>query len=558
MLRFKMRSVRGKIQLFFMGLSLLTVAALTLESVSRVRDLQMQMIDTRLDGAAVAFAAVLGESYHDRLDALELADMEVRRADSRRVEALVRASGVLNLTSVGLYQGRLHVLLESRTAEELEASDSNDFYLLDATQFSDPVFDEVRNKVQLALDSGEVQRMDNFDPDLGVDIHQYFKPMHTAQGNGYVVVAVQSLEQVQAAVHRALLEVGGIAVLVLLLSMLLSLGLGRAISRPLQELSLAMENLASGEADLSGRMNIVSNDEIGRIAKAFNRFVEQLGGIFQAVRYEAGRLAEGVDALHSRTDRLDADASAQADMAVNAAASIEQITQSIAHVAETTRTVEVFVRDAGDYSIVGTQAMERVVRRIQRASDSVDELSEVLGLLRSRSQKIGSVLGVITGIAEQTNLLALNAAIEAARAGEQGRGFAVVADEVRGLAARTSAATVEIREMLEAIALETSEASKGMDVTSVGVRESVSLAGDASRQIASIQHSMLEVVERMAGVAQAINEQSTAVADLSCGAEAISMQARGSSEAVGQARLVMVNLRKLSNTLNELIGRFRS
>jgi hypothetical protein len=146
-----MCSVRGKIQLFFMGLSLLTVATLTLESVSRVRDLQMQMIDTRLDGAAVAFAAALGEAYHDRLDAPEQVDMEARRADSRRVEALVRASGVLNLTSVGLYQERLHVLLESRTAEEFETSGGNDFYLLDATQFSDPVFDEVRRKVQLAL-----------------------------------------------------------------------------------------------------------------------------------------------------------------------------------------------------------------------------------------------------------------------------------------------------------------------------------------------------------------------------------------------------------------------
>ncbi|NQD93849.1 methyl-accepting chemotaxis protein [Pseudomonas sp. CrR25] len=552
-----MRSVRGKIQLYFFILSALSVTGLTLAALERVREQQLQLIDTRLDGAALAFAAALGDGYHDRLEAPEVADMTARRGDSQRVEAQVQASGVLNLTSVGLYQGRLHVLLESRSAEELQTDAGNDFYLLDATQFRDPVFDEVRRKVQLALDSGEVQRMDNFDPDLGVEIHQYFKPLRSAQGTAYVVVAVQSLEQVRAALRSALLEVGGIGALVLLLSTVLAVGLGRTISRPLQELSLAMDNLASGEADLSSRLSIASRDEIGRIAGAFNQFVQQLGGIVQAVRHEAGRLAEGVDILYSRTDRLDQDASVQAGMALNAAASLEQITQSIAHVAETTRTVEVFVQDAGGYSTAGTQAMARVAQRIRQASDSVDELSGVLDSLRDRSQKIDSTLGVIKGIAEQTNLLALNAAIEAARAGEQGRGFAVVADEVRGLAARTATATVEIREMLEAIAQETSEASRRMDVTSEGVRESVCLAEDASRQIESIQTAMYEIVARMAGVAQAINEQSTAVADLSCGAEAISMQARGSNEAIGQARTVMASLRELSHTLNELIGRFR-
>jgi methyl-accepting chemotaxis protein len=248
---------------------------------------------------------------------------------------------------------------------------------------------------------------------------------------------------------------------------------------------------------------------------------------------------------------------ANADLAEATAATIEEITVSVAHIADNTREAAHTVEEAGSHSTQSADSVGKVSGEIGNVAQSMDVLSQVMGELADRSTQVGSVAGVIKEIAEQTNLLALNAAIEAARAGEQGRGFAVVADEVRKLAERTGQATIEIDQMVGAVRQSTDQALARVGQTHVSVRSGVELVDIALGHIADIQSRMAEVISKTTQIRDAASEQSHATEEMAKAAEKMSSRAQEEDAEIKRASEVIQNLEQLSVELNQVVGSFR-
>ena len=267
----------------------------------------------------------------------------------------------------------------------------------------------------------------------------------------------------------------GVLLVSLVLAVLSALVLGWSVVTPLGHLVNAVAGLARGEGDLTKRLPVRGKDEFATVSGGFNAFVEQVHGIVQQVTNASAKLADATqemsqvsvsarDSIIGQRGELEAVVTAMNQMA----ASVQEVARSAEAAAESAADVE---RDAEE----GRRVVAANVQVINSLATEVSRASDVIGRLERDSEGIGSVLDVIRGIAEQTNLLALNAAIEAARAGEQGRGFAVVADEVRTLAQRTQQSTAEIQQMIEGLQKASDEAvqvmNQGQSRVSVGVQE---------------------------------------------------------------------------------------
>ena len=318
----------------------------------------------------------------------------------------------------------------------------------------------------------------------------------------------------------------------------------------------AMREVASGGGDLTRRIEVDSHDEIGETADAFNRFQDQLRTMFRSVRDESGAMTSGVNGIHGVVRELANDSEQLSDLAGTNAATIEEITVSIAHIADHSSEANQLMADTERVSQESARQVDAVAAEIGRSADTVRSLATVLDTLNSRSQDISGIIGVIREIADQTNLLALNAAIEAARAGEQGRGFAVVADEVRKLAERTGQATVQITELINAMVGETKSASQAMGSTLDAVDTGVAQSRQAAEKIANIQQAMRTVKARMDEIALSTNEQKQATAQMAQGAEAITARMHESDQALQRARDALHELNETAARVGQLMSKF--
>ncbi|WP_417068495.1 methyl-accepting chemotaxis protein [Niveibacterium terrae] len=317
-----------------------------------------------------------------------------------------------------------------------------------------------------------------------------------------------------------------------------------------------MEAIAQGGGDLTRKIAIEGQDEVAETAQAFNRFLDQLREMFLSVRQESTRLTKGVDEIHGIVGKLSADSQRHADLTAENAAAIEQITVSISHIADNTRDADALVKETDTLSLASVDVIRKVASEVGRSAHEVEDLSALLDRLNQRAQQISGIIQVIKEIADQTNLLALNAAIEAARAGEQGRGFAVVADEVRKLAERTAQATVQITGMIEGVGHETGSAVENMQSTLTAVRSGVAQSSDAAEKIASIHQNMSAVVARIEEIALSTKEQLSATTAMAQAAEQITNQTQSSDLALQDAATQVRRLNELAVNLRGLFGNF--
>lgn len=318
----------------------------------------------------------------------------------------------------------------------------------------------------------------------------------------------------------------------------------------------AMREISAGEADLTRHIDVDSHDEVGETAHAFNEFVDRIAVMFRDLRDNAGVLTHGVLEVNTLVERLANDSNRLSDISGSNAAAIEEVTVSVSNIAATAQETDMLAKATGRASQESAGDIENISEKMQHTSRSVSDLAELLASLEKRSQEITKITNVISGIANQTNLLALNAAIEAARAGEQGRGFAVVADEVRKLAERTGQATVEISHMIESILTEINRAVSNMQGTMGMVESSVDLTQGARARLETIAGSMTEMIDKISNIAYATNEQHQAAVSMAQSTESINNQITRTGSDTQEAQQVLSRLKEVATQIQSSFDRF--
>lgn len=361
----------------------------------------------------------------------------------------------------------------------------------------------------------------------------------------------------EAQAHQAYIESVVAALVALSILAVVLITLPRYVLKPLSTLNDRLRDVAAGGGNLSVRLPVNTADELGQMAGSFNLLMENLGGMFRQLRGDADQVANGIHALEATLNDIGRRSESLTDISSANAASIEEITVSVSHIADNSNDTDQMARETGKLTTDTAKEITSIVSEAQSSAERVRHLAQVLSGLDHRSQSIHGIVGAIRDIADQTNLLALNAAIEAARAGEQGRGFAVVADEVRQLAERTGSATLEISDMLDGMRQETQQAVQVMEHTVDSVERSANLTGDAQTRIDDIGQRIGSMVERMRDIALSIQEQRGATNAIAQSTEDITTRVQETDMALQSARRTMDQLASLARNSQSQFQRFQ-
>lgn len=331
--------------------------------------------------------------------------------------------------------------------------------------------------------------------------------------------------------------------------------LSRSIAARLQQVVEVARDIAQGRLD--SRIERAGRDEIGVLLDAFATMQQRLREMIGQIRAGAVQLVEAAQNISSASTQLSVSTQEQSQAASSMAATVEELTVSINHVADNANEAHGLSSDSGRQSAEGGAVIQETLASMQRIADTVQGAAAQIAELGQHSDQISSIVNVIKEIADQTNLLALNAAIEAARAGEQGRGFAVVADEVRLLAQRTANSTQEITEMIKKIQLGTRNAVSNMEVGVQQVSGGVEQASQAGDAIVAIRQASGRVVDVVDQISLALREQTVASQDVARNVERIAQMSMQNSEAVADTSRTAQGLQQLALSLEKQVASFR-
>ena len=310
--------------------------------------------------------------------------------------------------------------------------------------------------------------------------------------------------------------------------------------------------------DLSVELHAKQNDAVGDLMRKTNQMINDLRKIIREVQIAGESVAEASQLINNSTVEISHSAEEQAQQTAEIAQSIEQVTRTIADSSHHATQAAEMVKRAAELATEGEKVFRETLEGMSKIAQVVTRAAETVRALGNSSTQIGEIVEVINEIADQTNLLALNAAIEAARAGEQGRGFAVVADEVRKLAERTTSATTEISEMIRRIQADTEQVVVSMNQGSKEVQVGMQLADQATNALNEIIESVNQINHRITQFAGIIHEQSAASEQISRNIDEISQAASTVSRATSELANTAYQLNELTNKLNQLISRFRT
>ena len=329
------------------------------------------------------------------------------------------------------------------------------------------------------------------------------------------------------------------------------------LARPLNNLIDMIREVATGDGDLTKRLNLSRGDEIGKLGHWFDVFLGNLHGIICQVRDTTQVVASASTEIAASAEEMACGLQLQEQQTQQVAAAIEEMSQSVSEVAAKSADASSAAEESQHLAEQGGKIVSNTVATMQGIEKDVNESAATVNELGKRSQMIGEIIGVINDIADQTNLLALNAAIEAARAGEHGRGFAVVADEVRKLAERTQQATEEVSQSIRGIQAETDSAVQRIESSTSRVSQGVGLASEAGSALSTIVRSSQSLQTMVQGIAAAANQQSAASGEIARAVEGINAVTRQSSEGATQASQAAADLAHQSERLQALVSRFR-
>ncbi|UZE23628.1 methyl-accepting chemotaxis protein [Pseudomonas sp. B21-056] len=344
-----------------------------------------------------------------------------------------------------------------------------------------------------------------------------------------------------------------------LLAMLLAVGAAMWLLRsklaPLGDLVRQAEALGAG--DLSVRLNVSSHDEIGQLSRAFNQMSQALSTMVEHIRKASLEVNSRAQALSGLSSGAYEGMEQQSGEITSMAGAVEEFSATSLNIADNMSNTQRLAQENAQQTQIGRTSMGEASSSLEQIAGSLNSTATVINTLGQRSQEIGGIVGVITSIAEQTNLLALNAAIEAARAGEQGRGFAVVADEVRSLASRTRQATDEISSMITSIQQETGNAISTMEQGNLLMQEGLSRNANVASALARIDEQSRSAGQQFAAITTATQEQSSTATLLSSNLQSIAMANSEQREVVSNLAVTAKELEKLAQDLRQEVDRFR-
>ncbi len=362
---------------------------------------------------------------------------------------------------------------------------------------------------------------------------------------------------VDAPIRQTTLAAWGL-VLLLALTVALAVALtARRLLAPLQDIVAAMSDIARGEGDLTQRLRLKRDDELGQLAGEFNHFVEQIQQLVQQCNLTAGQVSQVAGQIRQLAGHSHQRASQQFAEVELVATAVTEMSQTIEGISHSAATAQQHSLQADASARQGNTTVQASSAQISALSAGIDDANTVMARLRNDADQITKVLDVIAGIAAQTNLLALNAAIEAARAGEQGRGFAVVADEVRTLAGRTQASTADIQKLINGLQQSVSEAEQAMQQSSIEVQRSVTSTGAVQDALSTINDAMMSIRQQTEEIAEATRQQVLVAADINQQIVQINDVAHVTTESSAQVRQQSDELSAQVSALQNVLARFK-
>jgi methyl-accepting chemotaxis protein len=393
-----------------------------------------------------------------------------------------------------------------------------------------------------------------------VPVLSAYKPIEV-NGQKWAILAEEDEEEAYAAsteLHSYVVYlVWTTAIVLLVTSGVLGWLFSISVVRPLERIVASMKDISSGSGDLTVRMNDKANDELGMLARAFNIFVEKLDGIMSNVGDSTTELATASEELSMITKDTRKGIDRQHAEIQQVATAVEEMTATVKEVAQNASTVADGSRNAGSHVETGRVVVKDSSESIQHLSKSLVESQNVVNALQDDSERVGTVLDVIKSIAEQTNLLALNAAIEAARAGEQGRGFAVVADEVRVLAKRSQDSAEEIRVIIESLQNRSEQTTKMLQANISDLESTVDLNEKTQQAFTEIESAVSKLLEMSIQIANATEEQAAVTEEISRNLDNTNQEANTIASGSEQTAESSMMLARLGDDLKVHVNQFK-
>ncbi|KPD21459.1 methyl-accepting chemotaxis protein [Idiomarina abyssalis] len=369
--------------------------------------------------------------------------------------------------------------------------------------------------------------------------------------------ALDQTELIDSTIAQSNWTQSAVLIIGLAVCVLLALFFPPLISKPLNLLLERFRDMAKGEGDLTARIHLQRTDELGKVADAFNEFIEKLQRTIQKVSSMAEQVATSSEQLSSISEQSNQSIKQQHQAVEQVATAIHEMSATVDEIAKNANEAAQSAQEADTHTRNGRKAVGETVDAIQALANQVHQITQVIDKVADDSNNINRVIEVIGSIAEQTNLLALNAAIESARAGEHGRGFSVVADEVRTLASRTQQSTQEIQDMIERLQSATSEAVSSMNAGRESADATVDKAQRADSALKGITEAVTEINDMNNHIATAADEQSSVTEDINKNVSTITDIAEQSAQSSAQVRESSDDLAKLSMSLQRELQQFK-
>ena len=361
----------------------------------------------------------------------------------------------------------------------------------------------------LGLDFSTIQQATNSNSDISIELdgEKYIIYAQKIDDTSLITVSIINYDSLVAPLFDAISGQMLVTTIVVIICTLLFNLLCNILFRPLNNVSQALAQIANGSGDLTQRIHVENKDEVGELANNFNIFVDSLQQLIQHVRLQSQQLTEGSEQSTNRANNSVKELNLQQQEITMVATAVTEMASATREIASHAEQTAEAAQNSSSSTHKGRSLVIETKASINNLANEVNEASIVISELQQHSQEINTVLATIQGIAEQTNLLALNAAIEAARAGEQGRGFAVVADEVRVLSQRTHTSTEEIKSTIDILQQTTSRAVNLMQSSSELANSSVEDADRAALALEEISSSVALISDMATQIATAAEEQ---------------------------------------------------